>query len=161
MGGSTLASSFDFYFFKLHLYLHTLPPLIKQRNKCLIFFSHSLHSFPVFWGGGILGPGFNCRTTATAQLGTVSFIKTNILLKVYKHYEIEYVSLFKFPLPANKCVNQKMITVYIDQFLRAIIYVYVSSQTGEHKLLVKCHCGFQIKRKGVQFPLIMPSKTTY
>ena len=52
MGGSILITSFHLYFLKLHSYNYTLPPLIRRRNRGVIFlFIHPLHSFPrYFWG---------------------------------------------------------------------------------------------------------------
>ena len=51
-GGSILTNSFHLYFLKLHSCNYTLPPLIKRRNRGVIFlFLHSLHSSPrYFWG---------------------------------------------------------------------------------------------------------------
>ena len=50
--GSILPNSFHLYFLKLHSCNYTLPPLIKRRNRGVIFlFLHSLHSSPrYFWG---------------------------------------------------------------------------------------------------------------
>ena len=52
MGGSILITFFHLYFLKLHSYNYTLSPLIKRRNRGVIFlFIHSLHSLPrYFWG---------------------------------------------------------------------------------------------------------------
>ena len=51
VGGAILTTSFHLYFLKLHSCNYTLPPLIKRRNRGVIFlFEHSLLSFPRFLG---------------------------------------------------------------------------------------------------------------
>ena len=52
MGGSILITFFHLYFLRLHSYNYTLSPLIKRRNRGVIFLLiHSLHSLPrYFWG---------------------------------------------------------------------------------------------------------------
>ena len=62
-GGSILNTSLHLYFLKLHSCNDTLPPLIKRRNRGVIFFIFTLFS-PLFMAR-ILGPGnlTNCSRT--------------------------------------------------------------------------------------------------
>ena len=58
MGGSILITSFHLYFLKLHSYNYTLPPLIRRRNRGVIFFIHTPFTlFSPLFLGKILGPG--------------------------------------------------------------------------------------------------------
>ena len=51
VGRSILTTSFYLYFLKLHSSNYILSPLIKRRNRGVIFlFLYSLHSFPVIFG---------------------------------------------------------------------------------------------------------------
>ena len=60
MGDQSSLPPSTFSFLKLHSYFYTLPPLIKRRNRGVIFFYlYTLYTLSPLFFGKILGPGGN------------------------------------------------------------------------------------------------------